>query len=180
MSKKRIRRILLFVAIIGIAAVAISKVNIQTTKEYYSATEAPSDKVIQVSIGIYCDTILSNYQSLDKSLQDEKYVPKDGVILTETTYEMKEGDSVFDLLKKATKDKKIQMEYQGADGNSYGSAYIQGMNHLYEFSCGPLSGWMYEVNGVIPDYGVSKYVLKDKDMVAFRYTCDLGKDLGRE
>ena len=40
----------------------------------------------------------------------------------------------------------IRDRYQGADKNSYGSVYVQGINYLYEFSCGPLSGWMYPVS----------------------------------
>lgn len=180
MKSKRVRRIVIYLVIVLLAAFGVSKLKIQTKDDYYKAENSEIGKTIQVSIGIYCDTILNNYDKLDKSLQSEKYVPKDGVILKETTYEINEGDNVFVLLEKATKENKIQMEYQGADGNSYGSAYIQGINHLYEFSCGQLSGWMYQVNDNIPNYGVSKYALKDGDKVAFRYTCDLGKDLGRE
>ena len=70
------------------------------------------------------------------------------------------------------------MEYQGAQDNVYGSAYIQGINFLYEYSCGPLSGWMYRVNGAFPDYGCSRYKPKDKDIIEFVYTCDLGRDIG--
>ena len=70
------------------------------------------------------------------------------------------------------------MEYQGSDENSYGSVYIRGINYLYEFSCGPLSGWMYKVNGEYPNYGCSKYKLKDGDVIEWVYTCDLGQDVG--
>src|SRR5699024_1855540 len=101
----------------------------------------------------------------------------DGVILEETEYVLRPGDTVFDILLRTTRHNRIHMEYQGADKNAFNSVYIQGINHLYEFSCGPLSGWMYEVNGVYPDYGVSRYVLEDKDTITFNYTCDLGRDL---
>ncbi len=30
------------------------------------------------------------------------------------------------------------------------SVYVEGINNIYEFSCGEQSGWMYEVNGVYP------------------------------
>ena len=70
------------------------------------------------------------------------------------------------------------MEYQGARENSFGSAYIQGLHYLYEFSCGPLSGWMYRVDGEFPDYGCSRYVLHDGQVVEWVYTCDLGRDVG--
>ena len=55
---------------------------------------------------------------------------------------------------------------------------IEGIANLYEFDGGPLSGWVYSVNGVFPNYGSSKYALKDGDQVLWQYTCDLGADVG--
>lgn len=49
---------------------------------------------------------------------------------------------------------------------------------LYEFDCGKDSGWMYCVNGWYPNYGCSKYTLEDGDTVEWRYTCNLGRDVG--
>ena len=40
------------------------------------------------------------------------------------------------------------------------------------------SGWMYKVNGWFPNYGCSRYQLKDGDVIEWVYTCDLGKDVG--
>ena len=87
-------------------------------------------------------------------------------------------DTVFDILDRVTRYKKIQMEYQGADLNKYGSAYIEGINYLYEYSCGELSGWMYKVNNKFPKYGCSNYTLKNGDDIVWSYTCDLGIDVG--
>ena len=84
---------------------------------------------------------------------------------------------MFDLLQRAVRENRIQLEFQGADMNGYGSAYIQGIHYLYEFACGELSGWTYTVNGEFPGYGCSQYMLKDGDEVAWLYTCDLGHDL---
>ena len=36
----------------------------------------------------------------------------------------------------------------------------------------------YSVNGWFPNYGCSRYQVKDGDVVEWRYTCDLGEDLG--
>ena len=60
----------------------------------------------------------------------------------------------------------------------YSSAYVEGINNLYEFDVGSLSGWMYNVNGWYPNYGCSRYQVKDGDVVEWCYTCDLGEDLG--
>lgn len=138
----------------------------------------PTDDADTVFLSIKCGTILDNWDDLDPALQDEKYVPKDGIILEKTEFAIEEGDTVFDVLVTATRKYKIQMEYQGADANVFGSVYIQGINYLYEFSCGSLSGWMYLVNGVFPNYGCSKYEVKDGDVIEWVYTCDLGRDVG--
>ena len=51
-------------------------------------------------------------------------------------------------------------------------------NQLYEFDCGKLSGWMYNVNGWYPNYGCSQYEVSNGDVIQWRYTCDLGRDVG--
>ena len=60
----------------------------------------------------------------------------------------------------------------------YESYYVEGINHLYEFDGGELSGWMYKVNGQFPNYGCSSYTVKAGDVIVWLYTCDLGKDVG--
>lgn len=152
----------------------------QVTEQPKQPTEQPQKKR-SVTIAIRVDTLLKNWDLLDPSLQSEKYVPKNGVILKTTTYELlSEKDTVWDVLQRATKEHKIQIEYQGANENIYNSVYVEGINHLYEFSAGSLSGWMYKVNGVYPNYGCSQYTLKDGDVIEWHYTVDLGRDLGHE
>ena len=171
--------ILALLSLALIIAVLIHGTNIQSVDEYYlTHIDDITPQSETVFISIRCDTVLQNYDELDKVLQSDKYVPQNGVILPETEYVLRPGDTVFDILDRAVWYNKIQMEYQGADKNSYGSVYVQGINYLYEFSCGPLSGWMYQVNGEFPNYGCSKYKLKDGDRIAWVYTCDLGKDVG--
>ena len=60
----------------------------------------------------------------------------------------------------------------------YDNYYIEGINQIYEKDCGTKSGWMYCVNGTFPNYGCSDYKLKNGDAVEWRYTCDLGSDIG--
>lgn len=154
-------------------------VKIQSVEDYYltHADDITEDSQV-VSLTIDCSSILDHWEDLKPELQKEEYVPKDGLILPETQYVLRPGDTPFSILIRAAKNNRIPVEYQGAEKNAYGSAYIQGIHHLYEFSCGPLSGWMYRVNGVFPKYGCSRYELKDKDRIEFVYTCDLGRDVG--
>lgn len=152
----------------------------QPVKETTVKPQAQQPKKRVVTIAIQAKTLLTNGDLLDGSLQSEAYVPKDGVILKPTQYELlSEKETVWDVLQRATREHKIQLEYQGANENMYNSVYIEGINHLYEFSAGPLSGWMYAVNGVYPNYGCSQYVLQDGDAIVWNYTVDLGRDLGQ-
>ncbi len=152
--------------------------------ENTAAPVAPVTPVMEVAkryvtIAIRVDTLLKHWDLLDPALQSEKYVPKNGVILKTTKYELlNDKETVWDVLVRATKEHKIQMEYQGANENVYKSVYVEGINYLYEFSAGELSGWMYKVNNDYPNYGSSQYVLKDGDVIEWHYTVDLGRDLG--
>lgn len=133
-----------------------------------------------VTISISVATLLTHWDMLKPALQSEKYVPKNGVILKSTKYEiLNEDETVWSIIKRATKEHGIHMEYEGAGDNQYGSVYIEGINHLYEFDAGELSGWMYSINGQTPNYGVSAVTVKNGDNIQFQYTVDLGRDIGR-
>lgn len=173
--KKRLTALFLSLALI----LCFASCSIQSVDEYYSSSEE-STSGSYAAISIDCKTILDNYDDLDDNLKDEKYVPKDGIILEKTEYPIDEDDTAFSILQKATKDKHIQMEFQGADQNSLGSVYVQGINYLYEFSCGELSGWFYSVNGDFGNVSAADYKIKDGDYVKWQYTCELGIDLGAE
>ena len=127
------------------------------------------------TIEIRCDTILNNMKDLEKGL--DEFVPSDGTILPTTTVTFTQGESVFDVLKRICDEYGIQIEYTWT--TKYGSTYIEGINYLYEFSCGQQSGWMYKVNGWFPNYGCSSYTVSDGDNIVFCYTCNgLGADVG--
>ena len=148
-------------------------------QETAKPVEPPAPKKSYVTIAIRVDSLLKHWDLLDPPLQSEIYVPSSGAILKTTKYELlSDKDSVWDVLLRATKEHKIQIEYQGANENIYNSVYVEGINHLYEFSAGPLSGWMYRVNGTYPNYGASQYKLKEGDVIEWHYTVDLGRDLG--
>ncbi|WP_052087817.1 DUF4430 domain-containing protein [Paenibacillus wynnii] len=97
-----------------------------------------------------------------------------GVILAPSVVEVKDGDSVMDLLKRITRKHKIQMEFKGIGS----MAYVEGIDNLYEYDKGAESGWMYRVNGVFPNIGAAGYTVKPGDRIEWLYTLDLGKDLG--
>lgn len=148
-----------------------SKPNKTPKPETSTPDPKPAKKTCYLTID--CKTILNRMDDLTPG--KESFVPKDGYILKKTAVTFEEGENVFDVLLRETKARKIHMEHEFFP--IYKSEYIEGINQLYEFDCGAGSGWMYYVNGGKPDYGVSKYTLKDGDDIQIRYTCDLGNDL---
>lgn len=132
------------------------------------------DTKLTCTLSVRCDTVLDNMSKLEKGKSE--IIPGDGIIFTEKQVEFTDGESVFDLLVREMKNNKIHLEFEKVP--MYNSAYIEGIGNLYEFDCGELSGWMYKVNDWFPNYGCSRYRLKQGDKVEWIYTCDLGKDIG--
>lgn len=126
------------------------------------------------TISIECFTILDHMEELAKEKQE--FVPEDGYILAPVQVEYQEGETAFDLLQRICKERKIAME--ATVSPVYHSAYIEGIHQLYEFDCGELSGWMFQINGWFPNYSSSQYTISEGDEIRFLYTCDLGKDVG--
>lgn len=159
----------------------------KTVKDMYNTDHVPegkpqpiepqsitiSDKEMNCTLTIRCDVINQNIESLAK--EKRPLVPSDGMILNNIHVTFYEGESVFNVLLRETRKNKIHMEYVNVP--IYNSAYIEGINNLYEFDCGNLSGWMYSVNGYFPGYGSSRYQLREGDHIEWVYTCDLGRDI---
>jgi len=136
--------------------------------------EASGEPGMACTLSVRCDTLLYNIKRLDKDKTE--LVPEDGVIFPETTVVFYDGESVFNVLLREMKRAGIHFAFRSTP--LYNSVYIEGINNLYEFDCGDLSGWMYRVNGGFPNYGCSNFELKPGDAVELIYTCDLGRDIG--
>lgn len=134
--------------------------------------EAPTQPFVILSID--CITILDNWDRFDPAKRD--LVPDDGVLFPETSVLLEAGDTVFDVLLRATRASGIHMEF--SQNPALSSKYVEGIGNLYEFDCGELSGWTYLVNGQGQGVGSSSYTLADGDTVEWRYTCDQGRDVG--
>lgn len=126
------------------------------------------------TFSIECSAILNNLADLNPDKLD--VLPSDGIIFTAQTVTFYEGESVYDVLQRICEENGIQMESSWTP--IYNSAYVEGIHNLYEFDCGSGSGWMYRVDGWYPNYGCSRYQLKQGEVVEWRYTCDLGQDIG--
>ena len=138
-----------------------------------SAEQSDSPQQLVCSLTVRCDNILNNMDDLAEN--KHSLVPEDGVIYPVTSLAFTEGETVFDVLLRAMKEAEIHFEFVHTP--AYNSTYIEGINNLYEFDCGELSGWEYCVNGQYLAYGCSLYELQDGDVIEWHYTCDLGRDL---
>ena len=142
------------------------------------APEVPPDPVESAgpicTLEIRCDTVVDTSKLENPAVAP--YVPADGVILASTQFAFSPGESVFDVLLRATRSMGIHMEFR--DDSLYSGKYIEGINYLYEMDGGPLSGWMYKVNGQFPNYGCAAYTVEPGDAIVWMYTCDLGLDVG--
>lgn len=168
---KRNKKNFIFIAILtGIFIVFIICTDFKSTEEYYNKQDIQKENASgTVSIEIHCDTVIGK--------SDSDYIPADGVILEKSYFEIEPDETVFDILTEAAQKYNIQIENKGSAGSAHGMAYIAGINYLYEFDFGELSGWVYHVNGITPSIGCGEYILNDGDCIEWLYTCELGHDL---
>ena len=178
--KKQMKKdILIICLILLIILFVVNGTEIQSVEEYYLIhIDDIREDSKTVFISIRCDSVFSHYDMLDPSLKKEGVLPSDGIILPISEYVLRDGDTVFDILDRVTRHNRIQMEYQGAEKNGFGSVHVEGISYLYSFSCGPISGWTYTVNGKAAGLGSSLYELSDGDVIEWVYTCELGEDVG--
>ncbi|MBQ8504154.1 MAG: DUF4430 domain-containing protein [Clostridia bacterium] len=151
-----------------------------------TTTEPTTKKSDICTVAILCGTINNSKDKLKSS--KEAFVPSDGIILKDVSVEVKNGETVFDVIKRACSENVcknnckycqksgIQIEYTYTP--AFDNYYIEGIHQIYEKDCGTQSGWMYSVNGVFPNEGASSYNVKAGDKIVFAYTCDMGEDIG--
>lgn len=158
-------------ALLAALAGGVWLLDIRTPEEYYSESGGGP---VRVTVLAECSTVLSHMDIIDPAVNPPEVVPEDGVIIARCEVSLPEGATAFDALAAAARKQRVRVDYTGS---AYGT-YVRGIGYVSEFGFGELSGWMYSVNGKFPDVSVSDRVLESGDMVEFRYTCDLGRDVG--
>lgn len=126
------------------------------------------------TFSIECTSILNHLETLNPEKLD--VIPKNGILFAPQAVTFYEGESVYDVLQRVCRENGIPMEASWTP--MYNSAYVEGIGNLYEFDCGKGSGWMYRADGWYPNYGCSRYQIKQGERIEWRYTCDLGRDIG--
>jgi prenyltransferase beta subunit len=112
------------------------------------------------------------------TLSVDKLTINKGYVVSAAQIELQSGDTAWTLLKRELDKRGISCKYIWTE--AYGSVYVQSIAGDGEFDHGSGSGWMYAVNGLYPNYGATKYILKDGDKLQWRYTTNLGEDLGED
>ena len=128
----------------------------------------------QCSLAVSMQTVLDNEEVL-QSLSDDKkaLIPENGYIIPESTIDFYENETVLDLIKRYARDNKIHIDI--AD-----NSYINGIGNFYGGDCGDLSGWLFFINGECASVGADQTTVQEGDKIEFKYTCDMGADLGLE
>lgn len=137
-------------------------------------TTPPPKAEHTISLLISCENALRSDSGLSDSIRAE--LPSDGVVFYSKEFEIKEGETVYDVISRACNENGIHIESTKVGMSS--AMYIEGIANLYEFDCGNLSGWMYSVNGDFPQVSVSQTKVSDGDEVRLLYSCNIGRDVG--
>ena len=119
---------------------------------------------------VFCMTLLSACSAKDENISCTISIEtNESIILGETTVKFAEGSSVFDILKKVTRENKIQMESRGLGA----LVYVSGIDNLYEFDSGPQSGWIFYVNDIRGDESSGKVTAVEGDIIKWVYVLEV-------
>jgi cytoskeletal protein RodZ len=137
-------------------------------------TSAPTvEETFSVTLSVRADTLLDNMHLLDSDKHE--LVPASGVLFSRSVT-VSEGDSVFDILQREMRRAGIHMASRFTP--VYDSVYIVAIHNIAEFDAGPLSGWLYRVNGQFLGFSASQQFVSSGDVIEWIYSTDLGRDIG--
>lgn len=141
---------LLFVIILILSSTA-SCLDIKSPDDYYSDDVQTGEEKGTVTLKIDAEEI------------------DQGLILSDTELPIYDGDTVYDVLIRASKKHELVI----GKGGTSDFVYIKSINGIAEQAHGALSGWTYKVNGESPSVGCASYELLDGDTVEFIYTVEM-------
>ncbi|NCB71044.1 MAG: DUF4430 domain-containing protein [Clostridia bacterium] len=99
-----------------------------------------------------------------------------GFVLNTTQVKINSGDTVWKATRRILDEHRISYEASGSSD----SIYIKSIAGDGEFDHGPKSGWMYLVNGVAVTRPAGQCILTGGETVQWRYTKNLGEDIGQD
>lgn len=159
MKKRSWKNFATVVIIAVLLILGVNNLDIQSAGSYYTPQTIKAAPIGSVTLSIRCDTVAGQAE----------HIPANGVILPETTFPIAQGDTALSLLTEAARAHSIRMDMSGG--------YVSGIQYLYEFDFGDLSGWIYQVNGQTAGVGADQYIPRDGDHITWHYSLDMGNDL---
>lgn len=126
---------------------------------------AENPKTQTVSLSVTCRNAV-NYGILENP-NFQGVVPENGVYYDNSAVEFESGESVMQVLKRCLKSQKIVYQIDS-------TGYVKSIGGLAEKDCGAQSGWLYKVNGELPNISTKYYTLSAGDRIEFIYTCRKG------
>ncbi len=113
----------------------------------------------------------SSYVTFSVDARDIK-----GQIVPQTRVERKEGDTILDITRRVLKQKGIQFSVTGTNS----TAYVQGIDNLYEFDEGQNSGWMIRLDGALIKQSAGATPVQDGQVIYWFYTTNYLEESGAE
>lgn len=136
-----------------------------TAKQTATKKTTTTSSTVSCRVTIECSSILDNMDDLKEGHED--YIPDDGIIISNCYVTVNNGDTVYDAVKSACSENGVSIN---ARSSSYG-IYVAGFNNIDEKDCGSESGWLYKVNGKMPNKSCGNYKVSNGDNIVFTYTC---------
>lgn len=130
-------------------------------------TSSPGEEAsVECNISVSCGKALASEKL---AAEKKQLLPSDGIIACEKM-NVSPSTNAFDVFKSLMMKNNIQYEASSSP------VYIRGIDNLYELDCGGSSGWLYKVNGSIPDVSCADYIIKSGDEIEFFYTDDFNSE----
>ncbi|MDO5414458.1 MAG: DUF4430 domain-containing protein [Bacillota bacterium] len=114
-----------------------------------------------------------------------KYPVALGTIVEETKVPYAEGDTIADVTLRLLDAKKMGYDYSGTTKSRFYLSAIKNFivdgvpyDEMGELDAGQGSGWMITHNDEFIGAGASEFIVKDGDTVVWKYSCQLGADIG--
>ncbi|MDR1135970.1 MAG: DUF4430 domain-containing protein [Clostridiales Family XIII bacterium] len=135
-----------------------------------TVTKGAASRDVTFTVTVRSKSAPSETKSYAKISVDDRGAGKANLSLKE--FELADEETAYSLLLRTGLDVRI------ATYSQYAGVYVVSINGFGEFDDGPLSGWMYKVNNIFPQYSSSLYELHNGDKLEWVYTRDLGADVG--
>lgn len=112
------------------------------------------------TVTVDCTSVLEN-DELKDGLRE--IIPQDGMLFSGDV-EFALGESLLDVFTRAMRDAKIPAVREGA--------YLSSIGGLSPGDCGPMSGWMFTLNGEFVTVGCDAVFPQDGDIIAWTYVTE--------